>query len=608
MNPFFRSFFSSSFNWQISSGMQPCSPIGVPLTSKSPIMESANSTIISSSISPPPPPPASMTQSTMPSQKGPLKFSIAKIMEPDHKRRTRHPSPAVNVPNHLMEDDSSSTSDVEIISMSSSTTYDSAFKKYIPKATANVIGRSAAMGSVEETVQHFVSSRHQELISQYPLLYYPGQLMCAAAQYAALTQHPNAVSSLLNAGAVASQTTPFSMASLSTSLNHFQTQTIRRSILHEKLSPSSISPTSSTGTVLPSQPPPVQTVSPKNHSPSSTGSAAGTCNSNNKKRQVFACQECGKVFNAHYNLTRHMPVHTGARPFVCKICGKGFRQASTLCRHKIIHTSDKPHKCNVCNKAFNRSSTLNTHTRIHAGYKPYVCEYCGKGFHQKGNYKNHKLTHSGEKAFKCNICNKAFHQVYNLTFHMHTHNDKKPYTCKICAKGFCRNFDLKKHVRKLHETSIRGRLMVDHHPHPYHRAWRSPSSSGSSISATTTATTQQQSYSLSAMRNMDRVSPPSDYHLPPFMMPTSSLNANTAHQRLDANAPFIAKVFWHRYFAHTVQQKSKLILIDWGIRVQARMIIYARGKCKIIKKKEFLWRDGWWRTQATDTWYLVAKM
>ncbi|XP_053320415.1 fez family zinc finger protein 1 [Spea bombifrons] len=171
------------------------------------------------------------------------------------------------------------------------------------------------------------------------------------------------------------------------------------------------------------------------------------------KPKVFTCEVCGKVFNAHYNLTRHMPVHTGARPFVCKICGKGFRQASTLCRHKIIHTQEKPHKCNQCGKAFNRSSTLNTHTRIHAGYKPFVCEFCGKGFHQKGNYKNHKLTHSGEKQFKCNICNKAFHQVYNLTFHMHTHNDKKPFTCPTCGKGFCRNFDLKKHVRKLHESS-----------------------------------------------------------------------------------------------------------------------------------------------------------
>ncbi|XP_053175354.1 fez family zinc finger protein 1 [Scomber japonicus] len=171
------------------------------------------------------------------------------------------------------------------------------------------------------------------------------------------------------------------------------------------------------------------------------------------KPKVFTCEVCGKVFNAHYNLTRHMPVHTGARPFVCKVCGKGFRQASTLCRHKIIHTQEKPHKCNQCGKAFNRSSTLNTHTRIHAGYKPFVCEFCGKGFHQKGNYKNHKLTHSGEKQFKCSICSKAFHQVYNLTFHMHTHNDKKPFTCPTCGKGFCRNFDLKKHIRKLHDMN-----------------------------------------------------------------------------------------------------------------------------------------------------------
>ncbi|XP_030063892.1 fez family zinc finger protein 2 [Microcaecilia unicolor] len=183
----------------------------------------------------------------------------------------------------------------------------------------------------------------------------------------------------------------------------------------------------------------------KTHSKLSTSSADG-------KPKNFTCEVCGKVFNAHYNLTRHMPVHTGARPFVCKVCGKGFRQASTLCRHKIIHTQEKPHKCNQCGKAFNRSSTLNTHIRIHAGYKPFVCEFCGKGFHQKGNYKNHKLTHSGEKQYKCSICNKAFHQIYNLTFHMHTHNDKKPFTCGTCGKGFCRNFDLKKHVRKLHDN------------------------------------------------------------------------------------------------------------------------------------------------------------
>ncbi|UYV82194.1 hypothetical protein LAZ67_21001313 [Cordylochernes scorpioides] len=169
---------------------------------------------------------------------------------------------------------------------------------------------------------------------------------------------------------------------------------------------------------------------------------------NRDKQKTFTCPECGKIFNAHYNLTRHMPVHTGARPFVCKVCGKGFRQASTLCRHKIIHTQEKPHKCQTCGKAFNRSSTLNTHVRIHANYKPWVCEYCGKGFHQKGNYKNHKLTHSVEKAYKCAVCNKAFHQVYNLTFHMHTHNDKKPYTCKGSDRGHIG-------MRRDHQTRIK---------------------------------------------------------------------------------------------------------------------------------------------------------
>ncbi|CAF0735183.1 unnamed protein product [Brachionus calyciflorus] len=173
----------------------------------------------------------------------------------------------------------------------------------------------------------------------------------------------------------------------------------------------------------------------------------------NSKPKNFPCTECGKVFNAHYNLTRHMPVHTGVRPFICKICGKGFRQASTLCRHKIIHTSDKPHECKLCGKAFNRSSTLNTHMRIHQDYKPWVCEYCGKGFHQKGNYKNHKLTHSETKDFKCPICSKSFHQIYNLKFHMYTHTDSKPYQCRLCNKGFCRNFDLKKHIRNVHASN-----------------------------------------------------------------------------------------------------------------------------------------------------------
>lgn len=141
---------------------------------------------------------------------------------------------------------------------------------------------------------------------------------------------------------------------------------------------------------------------------------------------------------------------------------------------------------------------------------------------------------------------------------MHTHNDKKPYTCKICAKGFCRNFDLKKHVRKLHEaSSSRNRALAAHHSlRANGRAGRSPSSSSSTISTTAAHTTATQesiwqatavsSLTTSPMRSSlvggasgDRNSPNGDYHLP-FMMPSS---LNTSHQRIDTNAPFIAKVF-----------------------------------------------------------------
>ncbi|RDD41048.1 Fez family zinc finger protein 2 [Trichoplax sp. H2] len=225
-----------------------------------------------------------------------------------------------------------------------------------------------------------------------------------------------------------------------------QTPTIQQQHQAQQLQPIVSNPTLQQSTVVKCS---------SNHQDSPDDGASNNQNSN----KVHVCKYCNRRFNAHYNLVRHLPVHTGERPFVCKVCGKGFRQASTLCRHKIIHTTDKPFKCNVCNKSFNRSSTLKTHMRIHTGYKPFQCHICKKGFHQKGNYKNHMLTHSGSKPYKCTMCNKAFHQMYSLTFHMHTHSDVKPFNCQVCGRGFCRNFDLRKHVRKVHSKQAYAELI-----------------------------------------------------------------------------------------------------------------------------------------------------
>ncbi|XP_017771917.1 PREDICTED: fez family zinc finger protein 1 isoform X2 [Nicrophorus vespilloides] len=348
-----------------------------------------------------------------------LNFSIAKIMEPDNKFPKKSPDSSLTVP--------------KVPTMPYTSHLESAFKKYVPSVL-----------------------RSQDLLHQYPLVYYPSQLMCVATTSVSVysVSPENGAAGGSPSGLPAVNPTAPSLP------EHYNKGCHMKRTMGPVGSGAVASAPTGTGAVAG-----LGLVSGLGSAVGTgTGSSSGidggksalSTATNSAKQKSFECGECGKVFNAHYNLTRHMPVHTGARPFVCKICGKGFRQASTLCRHKIIHTSEKPHKCHTCGKAFNRSSTLNTHARIHAGYKPFVCEYCGKGFHQKGNYKNHKLTHSGEKAYKCTVCSKAFHQVYNLTFHMHTHNDKKPFTCQVCGKGFCRNFDLKKHMRKLHETGGAG--------------------------------------------------------------------------------------------------------------------------------------------------------
>ncbi|KAI9583909.1 fez family zinc finger protein erm [Glossina fuscipes] len=568
-------------------GMQPCSPLGIiAITmppSKSPIVETATNHKMSLEIfadsnastpvdskTPNIKHVSATTSTPLSTRNCPLKFSIAKIMEPDQRSNgATIDSERSCSPIEVTSDDS------EALTLVNSENYDSAFKKYVPSSST-------------AAVQQFVSARHQELLTQYPLLYYaaPNQLMCAAAaaQYAALTAqqqnlltdtnatvthlnnftaslsslhhqtlrrqlitpsastHHLAAAAAAAAQAVHHQTMINSHSQLhhvleKTPASHKARDSVNTSAYHQHPRKTSSPPTHPATTATTINPDPSTPPDAQRHRPDSPSSLDDSPIVSGGKQKTFSCLECGKVFNAHYNLTRHMPVHTGARPFVCKVCGKGFRQASTLCRHKIIHTSEKPHKCQTCGKAFNRSSTLNTHTRIHAGYKPFVCEYCGKGFHQKGNYKNHKLTHSGEKAYKCSICNKAFHQIYNLTFHMHTHNDKKPYTCRVCAKGFCRNFDLKKHMRKLHDL---GSISIDEEVSSAHmEARREYNRHESSV--------EYRSASLINSNSSDSSSPPINVTTPPL----SSNEGSSSAWPTSTQYPILSSANNTRLYNHT---------------------------------------------------------
>jgi Fez family zinc finger protein len=226
-----------------------------------------------------------------------LKFSIEKIMEPESNKNR----------------DSSR----EKRKNNSDESYDSAFKKYIPNPAS---------------VHQFVN-RSQDFLSQYPLLYYPNQLMCAAAQYAVLTQQHNScnlLSTTNNSSPNGISTSLTQLSNLAIQSYHHHNNTQNHAAIKRVNSPEKITSTTplsqfSGGKLIrkglfesPADKKLVASQANNNSNNSSVAVSSSTAALAGKPK-TFSCLECGKIFNAHYNLTRHMPVHTGARPFICKV-------------------------------------------------------------------------------------------------------------------------------------------------------------------------------------------------------------------------------------------------------------------------------------------------
>ncbi|CAF0709288.1 unnamed protein product [Brachionus calyciflorus] len=87
---------------------------------------------------------------------------------------------------------------------------------------------------------------------------------------------------------------------------------------------------------------------------------------------MYACDQCDKMFSKQSSLARHKYEHSGIRPFVCDICTKAFKHKHHLAEHKRLHTGEKPFECGKCGKRFSHSGSYSQHMNHRYKYcRPY---------------------------------------------------------------------------------------------------------------------------------------------------------------------------------------------------------------------------------------------
>nr|XP_021497864.1 zinc finger protein 790-like [Meriones unguiculatus] len=175
--------------------------------------------------------------------------------------------------------------------------------------------------------------------------------------------------------------------------------------------------------------------------------------------RLYACQECGKVFTQRSHLTSHQKLHSRENAYALGVFGKAFNHGSSLTSHEITYyhvanAGQKVYECEECGKGFRWHSNLSRHRTPHGAERPFSCEDCGKHFRFYLHPSVQRRLHTDKKLYECKECGKLLTCKSNLTRHHRIHTGERPYACQECGKAFTQRSHLTSH-QKLHTNSMK---------------------------------------------------------------------------------------------------------------------------------------------------------
>lgn len=111
------------------------------------------------------------------------------------------------------------------------------------------------------------------------------------------------------------------------------------------------------------------------------------------------------------------------------------KQGSPHLNSNFIDNSWKnQYQCSSCSAVFQAKFQLKRHISDHHGNEmSFCCHICGKGYESVQGYKLHLLKHEG-KAFHCPICQCKISQKSQIKVHLKSVH--KAAQCRVCYQVF----------------------------------------------------------------------------------------------------------------------------------------------------------------------------